>query len=34
VNEDGWKIDDVVSEEGEYPYRLSEIFEEAAAAAE
>jgi len=21
-----WKIDDVVSEEGEYPYRLSEIF--------
>ncbi len=22
----GWKIDDVVSEEGEYPYRLSEIF--------
>jgi hypothetical protein len=34
VNEDGWKIDDVVSVEGEYPYRLSEIFEEAAAAAE
>lgn len=22
----GWKIDDVVSEAGEYPYRLSEIF--------
>jgi hypothetical protein len=24
--EEGWKIDDVVSEESEYPYRLSEIF--------
>lgn len=24
--DDGWKIDDVVSEEGEYPYRLSEVF--------
>ncbi len=23
---DGWKIDDVVSQESEYPYRLSEIF--------
>lgn len=23
---DGWKIDDVVSGTGEYPYRLSEIF--------
>ena len=32
VNEDGWKIDDVSSDTGEYPYRLSEIF--AAAAAE
>ena len=30
VNEDGWKIDDVISKEGEYPYRLSEIFAEAA----
>ncbi|MGV8832034.1 MAG: DUF3828 domain-containing protein [Devosia sp.] len=27
---DGWKIDDVASAEGEYPYRLSEIFAMAA----
>ncbi|WP_160297825.1 DUF3828 domain-containing protein [Devosia chinhatensis] len=26
LEDDGWKIDDVVSEEGEYPYRLSDIF--------
>lgn len=31
VNEDGWKIDDVSSTTGEYPYRLSEIFANAAA---
>jgi hypothetical protein len=30
VNEDGWKIDDVASSTGEYPYRLSEIFAQAA----
>lgn len=32
VNENGgWKIDDVVSLDAEYPYRLTEIFEEAKA---
>lgn len=30
VNEDGWKIDDVVSTNPDNEYRLSEIFEEAA----
>jgi hypothetical protein len=30
VNEDGWKIDDVVSNNPANPYRLSEIFAEAA----
>lgn len=31
VREDGgWKIDDVASDEGEYPYRLTEIFAAAA----
>ena len=30
VNEDGWKIDDVVSTSPDNPYRLSDIFAEAA----
>jgi hypothetical protein len=30
VNEDGWKIEDVVSTSSENPYRLSEIFAAAA----
>ena len=30
LEDDGWKIDDVASDEGEYPYRLSAIFAAAA----
>mgnify|MGYP000503873535 CR=1 FL=1 len=28
--DDGWKIDDVASDQGDYPYRLTEIFAAAA----